>query len=188
MTAITADGVGANEFVQDAYKAPTAELIETTGEAVPNRAFSIEGRLGVLSNLARMALAMVAMGVSVAPMMLLLSIGGTENPSTALMLITGGIFLVGALTASVYMIVNTIKRLHDINMSGWFILLNFIPLFGVLFGLYVTLKPGTKGPNKFAGATKPTSTAGKVVGGIMLALYLLAMIGQAGMLIGAFAA
>ena len=42
-----------------------------------------------------------------------------------------------------------VKRLHDLNMSGWFYWVNFIPLVSALFSLYVLFAPGSDGPNKY---------------------------------------
>ena len=42
-----------------------------------------------------------------------------------------------------------VKRWHDLNKSGWFILFNLIP-FGVIVTFFVNaLLPGTNGPNRF---------------------------------------
>jgi len=42
-----------------------------------------------------------------------------------------------------------VKRWHDLNKSGWFILFNLIPL-GVIVTFFVNaLLPGTNGPNRF---------------------------------------
>lgn len=53
------------------------------------------------------------------------------------------------------MIVVTIKRLHDINWSGWWFPLIRIPLISIFFNFYLCLKPGTDGDNKFG---KPKAT------------------------------
>jgi hypothetical protein len=53
------------------------------------------------------------------------------------------------LAASVLVTIQYIKRLHDINLSGWYWLLGFMPLINIAFGLYATLKDGTPGPNRF---------------------------------------
>lgn len=42
----------------------------------------------------------------------------------------------------------TVRRLHDVDMSGWWVLLGFIPLFG-LYLLVLLCDRGTKGPNRF---------------------------------------
>lgn len=45
--------------------------------------------------------------------------------------------------------IQTVKRLHDLNQSGWLSLLQLIPLVNFVFGLYILFSGGTKGSNKF---------------------------------------
>ena len=42
-----------------------------------------------------------------------------------------------------------VRRLHDRDMTGWWVLLYFIPLFGSLILLVLYALPGTDGPNRF---------------------------------------
>lgn len=42
-----------------------------------------------------------------------------------------------------------VRRLHDIDYSGWMILVAFIPIIGILWMITVGFLPGTKGANKF---------------------------------------
>lgn len=42
-----------------------------------------------------------------------------------------------------------IRRLHDLNKSGWWTLILFIPYINVIFGLYILFAPGTQGYNKY---------------------------------------
>ena len=42
-----------------------------------------------------------------------------------------------------------VRRLHDINRSGFFLLLSFIPFIGGLILLFFFIAEGTKGKNKF---------------------------------------
>ena len=51
--------------------------------------------------------------------------------------------------AGVILTIQFIKRLHDINLSGWYVLLGLIPIVGNIFGLYVIFKDGTPGPNQY---------------------------------------
>ena len=46
-----------------------------------------------------------------------------------------------------------IRRLHDLNASGWYILLMFVP-FGQLLILWLMFKKGTTGPNKYGDPPK----------------------------------
>ena len=41
------------------------------------------------------------------------------------------------------------RRLHDVNKSAWWLLMHFLPLFGTLYLLYLSLKKGDVGPNRF---------------------------------------
>jgi len=43
----------------------------------------------------------------------------------------------------------TIRRLHDTNRSGFWILIGFVPIVGGLVLLYFMLIEGTRGPNLF---------------------------------------
>ena len=43
----------------------------------------------------------------------------------------------------------TIRRLHDINRTGWWILAIFIPAIGTLLLLLFALLPGTQGMNDY---------------------------------------
>ena len=50
----------------------------------------------------------------------------------------------------------TIRRLHDVNKSGFYILLNFIPVLGWFYILYLTIKAGDTEKNRFG--TSPITT------------------------------
>jgi uncharacterized membrane protein YhaH (DUF805 family) len=45
-----------------------------------------------------------------------------------------------------------VRRLHDLDKSGWFLLLAFIPLVGILILIYWFVQEGTKGDNRFGRA------------------------------------
>lgn len=67
-------------------------------------------------------------------------------------LILGWIPVVGWL-ASLAMILPSIavgvRRLHDINKSGWFMLLNLIPIVGQIILIIWFCQEGTIGPNQY---------------------------------------
>lgn len=53
-----------------------------------------------------------------------------------------------------------VRRLHDIEMSGWFYLLAFIPVLGLFFVLVVLgFTPGMSGPNRYGPPPKPGAAA-----------------------------
>lgn len=42
-----------------------------------------------------------------------------------------------------------IRRLHDLNVSGWWTLVFGIPIANIFIGLYLSFWPGTNNPNQF---------------------------------------
>jgi len=54
----------------------------------------------------------------------------------------------------------TIRRLHDRDLTGWFVLLSLIPLIGGVIVLVLTLLPGTDGPNRFGPAPGTSDESG----------------------------
>jgi uncharacterized membrane protein YhaH (DUF805 family) len=48
----------------------------------------------------------------------------------------------------------TVRRLHDIDRSGWWIVLSFVPLVGGLIVFVFTVLNGTPGPNRFGADPK----------------------------------
>lgn len=46
----------------------------------------------------------------------------------------------------------TVRRLHDIDNSGWWILISLIPLIGVIVLIVKFCTRGTAGPNRFGSA------------------------------------
>ena len=54
-----------------------------------------------------------------------------------------------AVPVSVASIMCAIRRLHDLNRSGWFVILALIPFVNVLFEIYLLCFRGTQGVNKY---------------------------------------
>jgi uncharacterized membrane protein YhaH (DUF805 family) len=47
-----------------------------------------------------------------------------------------------------------VRRLHDVNKSGWMFLLNLLPIIGWIWLLVLFFTEGTKGENKFGSDPK----------------------------------
>ena len=75
-------------------------------------------------------------------------VGGflSGNPESLLVTVPTGIW---SLVVSVGGIMLSIRRLHDLDKSGWFLLLGLVPLVNVIFMLYMWLAPGTVGANRY---------------------------------------
>jgi len=76
----------------------------------------------------------------------------TQAPITFALLAFMSVYAIGAMPFAFSL---QIRRLHDLNMSGWWILLGFVPIISYFFPLYVALAGGTNGENKYG--PKPQS-------------------------------
>jgi uncharacterized membrane protein YhaH (DUF805 family) len=70
---------------------------------------------------------------------------GTFNEEAGVGLLSG-LFLLATLIPTLAV---TVRRLHDTDRSGWWILLNFIPLIGALVVLVFTVLDSQPGANRF---------------------------------------
>lgn len=55
-----------------------------------------------------------------------------------------------------------VRRFHDQDKSGWFVLLNFVPYIGGLIVLVFMCLDGTRGKNRFGEDPKASETVGDV--------------------------
>ena len=97
------------------------------------------------------------------------------DPNQALAFYTSGagLFVLAIMLVSfVISMIFFIRRLHDIDMSGWFSLLIIVPLVNLIFGIFVLVKKGTEGANRF-GASRATPGWEKVLGIISLVIIVL---------------
>ena len=53
----------------------------------------------------------------------------------------------------------TVRRLHDTDRTGWWILLGFIPIIGGIVLLVFYVLEGTRGPNRYGPDPKATTQA-----------------------------
>ena len=59
------------------------------------------------------------------------------------------VFLTGGLAAFLVSLSAWVRRLHDLDQSGWLVLLAFIPLVNLAMLLILLLAPGTPAPNRY---------------------------------------
>jgi uncharacterized membrane protein YhaH (DUF805 family) len=76
-------------------------------------------------------------------------VGGVYGPLTT-------ILLLGVIVPSIAV---QVRRFHDQDKSGWFVLLSLIPFVGALAVLVFMFLEGTKGPNRFGPDPKNPATA-----------------------------
>ena len=151
--------------MQNPYGAPHAAVGDAGEQFQPVRIFAVSGRIGR----ARYILYTVVVSL------LIMFLAGLAAAFLGPLGIA--VLAVGYLATFVISVMLTIQRSHDFNMSGWFSLLMFVPLAGLIFWFL----PGTDGPNRFGARTPPNSTGVLIgawlmpvlfVGGIMAAVAL----------------
>lgn len=60
-----------------------------------------------------------------------------------------GLIILALLGLFVPLLAVEVRRFHDQNRSGWFVLLNLIPYVGVIIVFVMMLLEGTQGDNRF---------------------------------------
>ena len=70
-----------------------------------------------------------------------------------------GIFFLGIIVPSIAV---QVRRFHDQDKSGWFLLLSFIPYVGGIVVFIFMCLEGTKGPNRFGADPKMDQNVGDV--------------------------
>lgn len=84
---------------------------------------------------------------SIFALIILLSIFHKNNFGAVMLFIT---FIIGYIGLTI----QSIKRLHDLNMSGWWSIANFLPYFNILFLILISLLPGNANDNKYGAKNK----------------------------------
>jgi uncharacterized membrane protein YhaH (DUF805 family) len=105
---------------------------------------------------------------------------GSQNPADLLQ--SGLGYFVIFLTVIViiaFTVVNiciAIRRIHDLNKSGWLWLLFLLPIVNIIFGIYIMCAKGTVGDNNY-GPQRQTEQTEKLLGSlyaIFLAIFIVA--------------
>lgn len=106
-------------------------------EGIKNKFFTSKGRLNRKAYLLR-GIIITVVGLIFA---LLESVVDTEAGAL--------VFIVAMIPILISHVMLGIRRWHDLNKSGWFILVGCIPIIGAFVGLYVLFAVGTKGDNTY---------------------------------------
>jgi uncharacterized membrane protein YhaH (DUF805 family) len=140
---------------------------------------SYKGRFGRLSYLAWTFIVSILYSCA---LFVVIAIGAISIANSGLGLSAEGLFSNGlgylavfllvavAIVFTALFIIITIRRLHDLNKTGWLVLLMFVPLANIGFWIYVTFFKGTQGANNF-GPQRSTEQSEKYLG-ILYAIFL----------------
>lgn len=142
------------------YNAPTADLSQVAdSESTYQPQFmTIHGRIGRLRYLAYTSVASLAL----LAVMLVVMVGlGSISPTAALLPL---VLVIPMLAVSFVM---AKRRLNDMDRSGWWVLLTFVPILGVIPSLILLFYPGDKQSNDY-GLPPAPNTTGVVIGACSL--------------------
>lgn len=172
------------------YQTPSADIESPHNAAGVDTSspFSADGRFSRLSYLGWALL--LALVFFVIAMVAAIAMGITKDMAAGFDPSSLGIgaMVVGIplIIAMVYVgFVFAIRRLHDMNASGWWSLLMIVPLVSMIMYLVLAFKAGTDGPNRY-GPARPTAGWEKILGYIMGALVVLGFIANIAQLIIGF--
>ncbi|MGE8215382.1 Inner membrane protein YhaI [compost metagenome] len=73
---------------------------------------------------------------------------GAAMGSDVVVMLFSAVLILFFLATLVPSIAVAVRRLHDTDKSGWFLLLSFVPLAGIVLLVFYVL-PGTPGENRF---------------------------------------
>ncbi|MDR1888720.1 MAG: DUF805 domain-containing protein [Zoogloeaceae bacterium] len=148
------------------YKSPTQEFAELQGFSgyCELDFISLNGRLGRLRYL--------AWPVTIVPLLVLAVVVGTFLSTKFPPLATLGAIVVGIILFAFYFTL-TLRRLHDINLSGFWMLLMFVPFVSFFFQLFLLLKAGDDGENDYGPPPPPNGMGINLMAGGMLLILVL---------------
>ena len=156
------------------YESPKSVTTTSSSDSYQPKIFAINGRIGRLRYLAYGMLAtmvsVVIIGIAAAILIPIFasSTGGLETAGVLLV-------LVFYLPLLIFSIILMKRRLNDLDKSGWWQLLIFIPIVGIIFGLYVLLWPGTKGSNNY-GLQPEKNSPLLIIAGLIVPLFLIGIL------------
>jgi uncharacterized membrane protein YhaH (DUF805 family) len=97
---------------------------------------------------------LVAIALAIVGVMLGGFPSGEPSGSASAVMILLGLLVVALIIPSIAV---QVRRFHDQDKSGWFVLINFVPYVGGIIVLVFMCLDGTRGPNRFGPDPKQTA-------------------------------
>lgn len=167
----------------DNYATPESDLGMSNDSVTARSIWKPHGRLGVLAYWAHslvLTLAFLLVLAALGALAAMLTGYGMEDfasieeggtPPMMFFLLLVPAFLIGMYVGICMMV----KRLHDLNLKGWWGLIMLIPIIGTLFSLFIYFWPGKKTANRFGGWHIAAGWE-KVLGILFILLMLLGIV------------
>jgi len=150
-------------------------------QPAPDNPLSFNGRFGRLSFIAwyvffNIVMFFIGIGLSLfTGVFNLTSLSLDSQLFQALANTTGLSYSLLFLVYLYFFIVLVSRRLHDLNKSGWWMLLLFIPVLNILFLFYLLLAVGNTGPNQY-GWPRASAIWEKILAWLMIILTILSIL------------
>lgn len=163
---------------QNPYAAPTAELDNyyDEGDYHTEPFYSQRGRIGRIRYLAYGVL----MGLCFSLLMSVLGavVGVIFGQVTSLDFTVAGLILYGVLVVGQLYVafVPSIRRLNDLNRTGWLSLLLLVPVVNFLLWLYLVFARGDEGYNDYGAPAEPPTMVMYILA-FIVPLFILAILG-----------
>ncbi|MDR2187397.1 MAG: DUF805 domain-containing protein [Azonexus sp.] len=174
-------------------RAAVADVFPDEGEAFqPVKIFSAKGRMGRLRYIAYIIAGNLLTGFISGILGFVIAMAGGKTGAVAVNSIVIMSWILNVPVMILYILWG-IQRSHDMNWSGWTLLLPIIltvliyaailnggppPLIFIipLIGLIWLLRPGSPGPNRFGPPPPPNSTGVKILAGIMPLIFIIGIV------------
>jgi len=159
---------------QNPYAAPKAAVFDEDDErfAEALNPYSAEGRIGRLRYLAWSLASFLAIGIPLfVATSLLAKISSSLSALAMLLFVAGGIVLI------VCSFRFAIQRLHDLGLSGWWVLLHFVPIIGGILPILLIILPGSSKRNIYGPPPPPNSLAVQFLAALWLLPIVFGLLG-----------
>lgn len=161
------------------YSAPNAVMSDAAlgDERYEPKVFAVNGRIGRLRyfayGMAYGLLMYLVLGIAVAILGAGILVGGGNSAGMSM----GAIFFIGLIGLGMLAagVVLMRRRLNDLDKSGWFSVLMFIPIINFFMGLYLMFFPGSEGANRW-GPKPVKNSVGVIVVGLLLPLTFIGIL------------
>ena len=151
------------------YESPKSNTYTASSETYQPKLLAINGRIGRLRYLAYGMIATIvtifALGILAAILIPIFASSGMSEMSGIILLVIIYLPLI------IISIILMKRRLNDLDKSGWWQLLVYIPIIGILFALYMLFWPGTKGSNSY-GLQPAKNSVLVIIAGLVFPLLL----------------